>query len=228
MGMLALVASLVGCTVSPQPLPPEIGVAGLTLETTGPGRVRLRGAPASVANAESLRVTNLANTVAPIDVAVDDDGSFEVELDGTLADVLRLQASEGGERSDLVDVIGAGDGQPVAVAPVPTPCLVLEPARELTGPPVDLADPIQISIATARNDCAADVTIAEIPFRAAGPEFVLLVVGQLPRVLAPGEIFDIEIGFKSMTSGEFEEVALVTLDTVGGPVRALTVRGTTR
>ncbi len=218
---------LAGCTVSPQPLPPEIEVAALRLETSGPGRVRLRGAADSVHGAR-LRVTNLGTAAPPSDVTVAADGSFEVELDGALADVLRLQAIEGDARSALLDVTGTADGAPVAIAPVPAPCLSLDPPDELAGAPVDLADPVQILVATARNDCPDDVTIADIPFRAAQPEFVLLVAGQLPRVLTPGEDWDIEIGFKSMTSGAFEEVALVTLEAPGGPIRAITVRGTTR
>lgn len=218
-----------GCGISPQPLPPpEISTAQMTLETTSPGRVTLRGAPGAVIDAGAFRVTNLS-TVEPLtEVTVLDDGSFTVELGGVLADVYRVQAREEAARSLVADVTGTGEAQPVAAAPVTTPCLVLTPPLEVVGSPVALGAPIQTLSFEARNDCAADVVLQGLQLRLGLTEFIPLVGGgQFPRTLAPSDSFVLEVGFKSMTAGEFEDVVFLVLDMAGGPRRAVTVRATT-
>jgi hypothetical protein len=228
---IALTGGLaVACGVSPQPLPPPeavvIDTAQLTLTETGGGLV-VTGAPGAVIEATTLRLTNLEGADPVVEVDVDPDGSFEASFGGSLFDLLRLQAFASQARSVPVDVTGTSSGGPVTVAPVPTACLQIDPPLELEGAPVGLMEPIQDFTITARNDCGGPVVLAAVDLRL-GEGFQSLVGAQVPRTLAPGESFGIALGFKSMTTGVFEDVAILRLDAVDGPRRFVTLRGITQ
>lgn len=226
------VVATVGCGISPQPLPPgdELGVDAslLTLETSAVEDVRLVGAPGSVQGATSLRITNLDGTAPFVDAVVDDEGALSQELDGGLADVLRLQALEGEERSEPLDVTGDGEAEPVAIPPVATPCLTLSPPLELVGEPVGLADPVQVLEVVALNDCTTDVVLGGAALRGTSSFTMLTGPGAFPQQLTPGASFTVVVGFKSMTTGDFEDVLFLSLDAADGPRRAITVRSTTQ
>jgi hypothetical protein len=224
-------AVMAACNVSPQPLPPgdppSIDTTQLSLVEGAAGQPGLVGAVDAVANGTTVRLTNLDNTAAPIDATVAEDGSFTIGTGGVLGNIFRLQAIGTGGRSLPIDVTGMAFDTPVELAPVPTPCLVLEPDTEIVGAPVGLDDPIQPFTVVARNDCAFDVTVVGAELRT-GVDFQMLTgAGAFPQVLQTGDTFTIEYGFKSLTSGDFEDVLFITLDMVGGDRRAITVRSTT-
>ena len=229
--LLALAATLtLGCGVSPQPLPPgadpRIDTALLSLSEAA-GEVVVTGAPGAATEATTVRLTNLEGAEPFVDVDVAGDGSFVASSPGALFDLLRLQAFASQERSEPVDVTGTSDGGPAVPAPVPTSCLQIDPPLEIQGAPVALTAPIQDFTITARNDCGAAVVLAAVELRL-GDAFQSLVGAQVPRTLAPGESFDIALGFKSMTAGVFEDVAILRLDATDGPRRFVTLRGVTQ
>jgi hypothetical protein len=140
--LLATSVSLaaMGCVVSPQPSPPgptleaSLVSPGLTPEAAFEG-VIVRGAPGTVDPPEGVVVvTNLDASDPPSIAPVAADGSFEIAVPGTVADVLRLQVDVGPARSEPIDLRIDGT---VFVEAVPAldDCLVIDPTRwvELDG-----------------------------------------------------------------------------------------------
>ncbi|MCA9625614.1 MAG: hypothetical protein KC731_41615, partial [Myxococcales bacterium] len=112
---LALAGGL-GCGPSPQPLPPpiDISISGLRVSEPSPGVVRLYGGEGTVPSAETLEVINITGVTMPTieraEVTVEADGSFSLELEGTLTDQFRLQAFSALAVTPPVDVVGSLGG----------------------------------------------------------------------------------------------------------------------
>lgn len=131
--LAAAVLASSGCAVSPQPSPPggslEVALIspGLTPEAAFDGVV-FRGAPGAVSPAGGVvLITNLDTSDAPSVAPVNDDGSFEIAVPGSLSDVFRLQLKDGQRRSEPVDL--RVDGASFAIAlPTLDDCLFIDPA----------------------------------------------------------------------------------------------------
>jgi hypothetical protein len=132
----AAAIALAGCVVSPQPSPPvdspeldgglvSVGVSPESLLES----VTIMGAPGSVDPAEGVvMVTNLDRDDAPSIAPVRDDGSFEIVVNGTVSEVLRLQVKTPSARSEPVDLLLDASIAGVASAPVDFACLTTDPA----------------------------------------------------------------------------------------------------
>lgn len=149
--------------VSPQPSPPvdspelDGGLVsiGLTPESLLES-VTIIGAPGTVDPAEGVVVvTNLDRDDAPSIAPVETDGSFEIVVNGTVSDVLRLQVKTDAARSEPVDLLLDGSVAGVTAAPVDFACLTIEPALWLA---LDGEGDSRSVVLT--NECADALTIA--------------------------------------------------------------------
>lgn len=209
--MLAAASALAlsGCAVSPQPSPPggslELSLVspGLTPEAAFDGVV-FRGAPGAVTPAGGVvLITNLDTADAPSVAPVNEDGSFEIAVPGSLADVFRVQLKDGDRRSEPLDL--RVDGESFAIA-VPTldDCLFIDPASWIA---LDGAGDAQSLV--LENNCAEPVSFLAPRLRRGLAGF-----GTTPTssfVLEPGATSTLTVRSNGPSS-ESEDVLLLEAD----------------
>ncbi|WP_437680856.1 hypothetical protein [Sorangium sp. So ce131] len=182
--MAALLAVLLGgCVVSPQPSPPVIVLDG-DLIASSPDPMILRttttvvGGAGAVDPPEGVIVaTNLDTTAPPVVAEVNADGSFQVEVEATTTQVVRLQAKQEGYRSQPVDVLLAEDPASGTTPPELT-CLGLEPGAWVS---LDLGAAADVVV---RNTCAEEVAFDAPRLRRGSSPFTVSVTA--PFVVPAG------------------------------------------
>jgi hypothetical protein len=184
----ALLAVLVaGCVISPRPEPPQ---ATLDMDLVNSGRhfgPTIIGDPgaASPAGAD-VRAIDLDTEAARAAARIEDDGSFEIELEIHDGDVVRLQVVGDDVRSEPIDVLVADLG--TTLEPVVPPlgdCLILEPAEE-----IDLAEGRRVAV---DNDCGREVVIEQPTLRLPIAGIEIGADLAWPLSLADGDSVDVRV-----------------------------------
>jgi hypothetical protein len=206
---LSLLALLAGCGITDTGNPPAAPVIDRDLVD---GRLSL-GDPVLItgaANAISpasgvVRVTNLDGASDAVDGAVGADGSFEVVIDASLGDALRVQAIDV-ERSRPLDLEVGSFAE--TVHPL-AHCLALEPAGVLVA-----ERPREVVL--VENGCDHEVTLSTAVRRERGVSISLA-----SSTLEPGAITEASIAIEATATGE--EVIFVAADIPMVDRRAITV-----
>jgi hypothetical protein len=151
------------CSISPQPVPPPeetitIQPALISLVDDGSGSVWFRGEPGAVTpGAEVLRAVNRTQPMAPLDVPIAPDGSFDTNVKGASADAFRAQARKGISFSQPVDIFGTGDGPVEVLDPTAGSCLSVDPPTEVVFRTI--VNSIDIEPIRVRNNCPFELSI---------------------------------------------------------------------
>ncbi|MEM9067932.1 MAG: hypothetical protein AAGE52_05475 [Myxococcota bacterium] len=124
---------LLGCTVSPQPTPPNLDPQGISVPPNGPevdSALIFQGGRGAVDPPEgAIVIVNLDLPDPPAAEPVRPDGSFDVPVTGFGNEEFRLQVRSGATRSEPIDVVTAD----VDLIPAPRPfadCFVARTGEE--------------------------------------------------------------------------------------------------
>jgi hypothetical protein len=180
---LSLAATRCGPQVAtPMPEPPAIDgrkivpTPGVITVLSQPHPLALSGAPGAVTPGSLVRVLNLDATSAAVSAQADADGAFELTVLVSEGDELRVQAAEGNQHSEPVDLVYTLEGSSDVLTPSPRhACVVLQPGLELR---FSEAEPRPLRVL---NDCAEPLDISDPRFRLGGGEFEL--DSELPIVI---------------------------------------------
>lgn len=171
--LCSIAGSVVGCVISPQPLPPSIDASKITMELTSSqpdggelDRVIIVGSAGAVTpGGAQLRVNNLDSGDPANALIVEDDGSFSVLTPGSSGDVFRLRAFHHDLWSEPVDIEVPEEDGPVDPLDRPLEeCLLLDPPDRLDFGPVDL-DTAADGAIEVHNECLVTVRIEDVRIR---------------------------------------------------------------
>ena len=192
---LIALATSGACTGTPQPDPPNLDIRNVRVVPMRTPFVQVLGTAGAAAGG-TVRVVNLDTMLPPVDTPVAADGSFELTIDGSTGNTLRLQVRDGARRSDPVDVLAA---DPLALVEHPIGgCLAIAPPFEavLSGGSATIA---------LTNGCGSPIALSRVALRVSGAPFEVVTA---PSSIAAGETVSIEVRALGASSGA-EEILLV-------------------
>jgi len=199
------------------PLTPTVDVATVRHEFTGVrgDSVTFRGAPGTVTPTGGvIDAINLSQGEAA-QGTVSDDGSFSVEVLGTVADVFRLQVvSADGRRSEPLDV-GVASGAVAAIAHAIGECLALAPGDQLALP----AGGAATATIALTNDCPASLSLGIPVLVLAGGGWAITPAGSLE--LPAGETWS--VGVERLADAPMRDVLFVPIAAPDADYRAVTL-----
>jgi hypothetical protein len=208
--LLTVIAMMIqpsGCTVTETGNPEDVTIdtKSIYIQKADTG-IRMVGEEGAVTPGESeLRIIDLDTVSEPVDLTVNKNGSFSVDLEGAYDHVYRLRAIHGSNRSDPVNVSG------VAIEEVA--CIRAEPSLVLQFPDTAVGKSVKSDVAFT-NTCEKSVTLVEQGFR--------LRVGAIAmdesihnREIKPGETFRVDVTFSPEVSGTYEAIAVFTFASSG-------------
>lgn len=185
--------------------PPAINPDAIYVQKSDPG-VRMTGEQGAVTPGNSeLRIVNLDTVSEPVDLRVNKDGSFQVDLAGEFDHVYRLRARMKDVQSKPVNI----SGETVET----NDCIRAEPIDTLTFSNTDPGEETEASLVLT-NRCDEDVALVEqqIRLRAAPIELPNL---DLPLTIEAGESLTIDVAFAPTTAGTFESIVMYSFDSPG-------------
>jgi hypothetical protein len=236
--------TLLGCSVSPQPLPteglePALDAQRITMTVATAGKVHIVGGPGAVPMSFGLvRLVDLDSQAPPEEVPLSADGSFAVDAPGGPHDTYRIEwraGTSGFDRSGPVDLRLQDDGT-VAVGPKPlcggafvplTLAEILSASR--STPDTGACPPADASPSGA--ECHA-ATLAPVDFPSGCVREIVSVTWRendhgfvatypaLPLVTTRGK--DVEIPLSGTCHDFTEDVLLVDVVAAEGPARTAT------
>lgn len=204
-GSLIFLCAMFCCMGTETGNPPAIDSDAIYLQKADIG-VRMVGEERAVTPGQSmLRIVDLDAVSEPVDIQVDKDGSFRVDLDGGLDHLYRLRAMFDGVFSKPVNVSGEAVQE--------NACIRVEPAELIILPKTSTGKTARASIRLT-NTCDKDVVLLEqwIRLRAAPIEFQAL---ELPQPIQPDETLTVDVTFSPNTSGSYESIVVYSFDLPG-------------
>jgi hypothetical protein len=175
------------------------------------------GEPGAGPAGHTLRVTNLDEQGAPVDVVIAGDGSFELEIAGDQADELRFHTRLGRARGIPVDIVWA---EALIAEPARVDCLELVPLQQQDFDFVDVGAPAAVRTVELRNDCGETVPITAARLRRSASAFAIGAdAPMLPAELAPGAALSWTLELAPAAAGDVEEIFFLELEYDASSVR---------
>jgi len=224
----AAVATGAGCTLSPQPEPPNIDLGRIRVVPEDPTSVVIPGVfggPGSIAPPSGVvRVFDLDSTEPRAEGAVRDDGSFEVVLIHQSGQELRMQLHTSTARSAPIDLVAPERGGPGLPAPRPLgDCLRVVTELAIGSARVGASAVASFDVI---NACSADIVLDATRLRVPLTE-IAVAEPPTPATLAPGMTHTVTLTFTPVSTIELEEIVLVQAVAPESDRRAITIRAST-
>jgi hypothetical protein len=210
-----------GCTATPIPEPPADAldfnlIHGPEVSPTT-NMVQIIGEPGAGPGGQVLRVTNLDDVQAPIDVDIAADGSFSLQIAAGQNDELRFHTRDGRNRAAPVDIIWS---RAELVTPERIACLVLVPLQQQDFGFVDVGAAPAVHTFSLQNDCQQTVQVTAARLRRTVSDYAVGAgAPPLPSDVAPGEGLSWDLELVPTDTGDTEEIFLLELSHDGSVVR---------
>jgi hypothetical protein len=218
-GIITVIAIVMSarCTVTETGNPKKVVIDtdSIYLQKNGQG-VRMVGEEGAVTPGGSqLRIVDLDAASEPVNITVKKDGSFSVDLTGSVDHVYRLRATYKQMRSKPVTI----SGNPIELAE----CIEPEPEDVLEFPETETGESVTRSIVLT-NRCDREITLAEQAFRLRVSAISMPESTDTREIEAGGKL-TIEVTFAPKTPGLYEAIAVFKFVSEGRIV--IDITGTT-
>jgi hypothetical protein len=200
--VLALGAGCLGTETGNPPAAPEVDVSRIALTDT-PAGVEVSGVAGAIdPGGGTVRIVNLDGVAGLVISDVAADGSFSAVVEGSGADLIRLQARLGDLRSPPIDF-------QTVIFPTPaSDCVDVEPASLAADyGTLAIGEPGVVTVGLV-NGCGAEITVTSARMRFADPAFA--IGGPVPPwPIADGGRATVDVTLTPAGVGETEDVLIV-------------------